>query len=443
MATKAVELDSTYHALRKLPPMSEKFKSGDVLVLFGELFNRGYANGLVEEAERRGMKIVRSTVGRRDKDGTLRALNEEEMASIPKPFINIPLEAGFDMETDDSGKPILDYVKDTKLSEWENASIPEKSLQEAKLKGRARFKKYLTQYLTALEKEIPAGKNVLFAHLMAGGVPRTKIIMPLMNRTVKGTGERFLSSEKLWKSPLGHLCETSFNEVTAETFATLVNESSALRKKLEAGGSHISYLAYGYHGTEVLVNGEYRWQSYSPYIQGWAKKKLEDYSREFSKQGLNTCVYNCPEILTNSSAIFSGVELALYTLLGALKREGANSAAAKKMIADRIAELKDGNSVESIMKFTADYITSDIIQEHYHYPKWPQHNSKDQLEKMLNASDELIEMHKDPKQLMTFALSEVVFEACGQAMLADSYKPEAPVSWINHDIIAKLYSEKP
>lgn len=57
--------------LREKPSLSP-YKKGDVLVLFGELF-RGYANGLVEEAERRGMTIVRATVGRREKDGVLRA----------------------------------------------------------------------------------------------------------------------------------------------------------------------------------------------------------------------------------------------------------------------------------------------------------------------------------------------------------------------------------
>ena len=30
-------------------PTPHLFQKGDVLVLFGELFNRGYANGLVEE----------------------------------------------------------------------------------------------------------------------------------------------------------------------------------------------------------------------------------------------------------------------------------------------------------------------------------------------------------------------------------------------------------
>jgi hypothetical protein len=95
-----------------------------------------------------------------------------------------------------------------------------------------------------------------------------------------------------------------------------------------------------------------------------------------------------------------------------------------------------------MMNFTNDYLNSDLIRAHCKFDQWPQHNSKDQLEKMLGASDDLIEMHKDPKQLITFILSEVVFAACGQIMLSDSYQPQSPVAWINHDIIAKLHSQK-
>ena len=87
-------------------PTTHSFQKGDVLVLFGELFNRGYANGLVDEAEKCGLTVVRATVGRRDEKGQLRALTAEECENIPKPFINVPLEAGFDMEKDESGKSI-------------------------------------------------------------------------------------------------------------------------------------------------------------------------------------------------------------------------------------------------------------------------------------------------------------------------------------------------
>ncbi|MDR6817058.1 hypothetical protein J2X76_002231 [Neorhizobium sp. 2083] len=57
------------------------FRKGDVFVLFGELFGRGYATGLLEEARRVGMEIVGITVGRCDENNALRPLDAEELSS--------------------------------------------------------------------------------------------------------------------------------------------------------------------------------------------------------------------------------------------------------------------------------------------------------------------------------------------------------------------------
>ena len=218
-----------YHAIRKLK-IDSTFQKDDVLVLFGELFSRGYATGLVEEAERRGMKIIRATVGRREKDNTLRPLNAEELELQPQPLINIPLEAGFDLELDQHGKSPVDYMKEDKLSDWEDFHFPEGSLQVSLEKGRARFLKNVRAYVQELQKIVPSDKNILFAHLMAGGIPRTKIIMPLMNRALRGTGDKYLSSEKLWDSGIGEFCKLSFDEVTADTYAQLMEETKFLRQ---------------------------------------------------------------------------------------------------------------------------------------------------------------------------------------------------------------------
>ena len=135
-------------------PQHQNFKKGDVLVLFGELFSRGYANGLVEEAEKNGMTVIRATVGRRDESGNLRPLTPAETENIPKPFINIPLEAGFDMEPDDQGRSPNDQLKDVKLSEWQNAKIEESSLQQSLQRGRDRFRKNTNLFLKEIEKLI-------------------------------------------------------------------------------------------------------------------------------------------------------------------------------------------------------------------------------------------------------------------------------------------------
>src|SRR5690349_15658332 len=98
---------TTYNPMRELPARAG-YGKGDVLVLCGELFGRGYANGIVEEARGRGMTVIGATVGRRDADGTLRVLNGEELTaaeeSLGGKIVNIPLEAGFDMEPDATGR---------------------------------------------------------------------------------------------------------------------------------------------------------------------------------------------------------------------------------------------------------------------------------------------------------------------------------------------------
>jgi hypothetical protein len=428
---------TTYHALRHLRE-NKNIKAGDTLVLFGELFSKGYANGLVEEAKARGLKIIYSTVGRRDKDGTLRPLNTEELSLQPQPLINVPLEAGFDLEVDESGKSICDLLKDLKLSNWEDFVLPSGTLETVKKKGRIRFQNQVRAFLAELKPHLTEGSNVIFAHLMAGGVPRAKIVLPLMNRVVKGSGDRFLFSEKFVDTEIGKLVLESFNEVTAESFRILLEETTAFRKEQESQTGHTSYLAYGYHGTEVLMGGNYVWQSYSPYLQGWAKLKLEGYALEFHQRGAHVCVYNCPEILTNSSSIFSGVEVSLYPLLAALRKESPDSKQTKTAFEVSKTLLKPEFTIDNLLEICREYLSSDLIRNHCVFNKWPQHNAKDQLEKMLNTSDRLVDMHQSMKSLITFPLSEIVFSGCGRIMLNDCYKPEAPVAWINHDIIAKI-----
>jgi hypothetical protein len=59
------------------------------------------------------------------------------------------------------------------------------------------------------------------------------------------------------------------------------------------------------------------------------------------------------------------------------------------------------------------------------------------MELMLTASAELIAMNKTPKDIVCAPLSRAVFQATGYLMFHDSWAPEKPVAWLNHDIIAK------
>lgn len=419
--------------LRNLPPQAP-YKKGDVLVLFGELFTRGYANGIVDEAQKYGLTIVRSTVGRRD-GGELRELNEEEASSIPQPFINIPLEAGFDMEPDDKGTSPCDALKGYKMDEWSSIKLNWDGIEQSRKKGEARFRKNTENYMKELEKLIPDGANVLFVHTMAGGVPRAKILMPVMNKVFKGRDDRHIPSQAFWESDLGKLCDINFKEVTANTFKHLVDLSSGIRKKVEGKGGHVNYVAYGYHGTEVLHGDKLQWQTYAPYVQGWAKIELEKLCEKYFKQGLHTTVFNCPEILTNSSSIFQGVEVPLYPFLGALKKQNTNYT--DKVVEQCMELLKPEHTLPEIMTLTKKFFEDPVIQAHMVYDKFPQHNSKTQMEKLLDASEKIIDMHKDPKNLVTFILSEEIFKSTGTIMFHESWKPAGPVIWLGHDILAK------
>ena len=201
---------------------------------------------------------------------------------------------------------------------------------------------------------------------MAGGVPRAKIIMPLMNRVFKGVGDRHMSSEEFWNSELGRLCAMNFDDVTAHTFDHLIDLSAALRRRIEASGGSVRFQAYGYHGTEVIISGEYQWQSYAPYVQGWAKRKLEDIARAAWERGTLATVYNCPEILTNSSSIFVGVEVPLYPMLEALFRETAQKGRPSKKIASVLerakAVLKPGQTFAEVQALTDKTLSSPEIR---------------------------------------------------------------------------------
>ena len=433
----SLELQNSYHALRSLKKDST-FKEGDVLVLFGELFTRGYANGLVDEAEKRGMKIIRTTVGRRDKDGNLRPLNQEESLNIPAPFINIPLEAGFDLEPADDGRAPVDFLKNTKLGGWQEAKIDPDVIAQAKSKAQKRFRHNVIKYIVELKTHIPENVNVLFAHLMAGGVPRTKIVMPLMNQVFKGVGDRHLASQTFWESEIGQFCSENFNEVTANTFNVLVEETESLRKNIESTGNHVSYLAYGYHGTEVLIGNNYIWQTYTSYLQGLAKMQLENFSRTWHSRGVHCSVYNCPEILTNSSSIFQGVEVSLYPLLGALRKEHPKSEIVEKIFKQCSQLLKPEHSCDEVLKVISNYLMNPVIRDLCQFDKWPQHSNQVQMETMLEVSNRIYNMHNDNKNYISTILSEIVFAACGKIMINDSAHPDAPVSWINHDLIAKI-----
>jgi hypothetical protein len=428
-----------YNPLRTLPGPAG-YGKGDVFVLFGELFGRGYANGLVDEARRAGMTILGITVGRRDADGSLRPLTDTELSESEKilggKIINIPLEAGFDMDRSESGVSPVDQLKGIKSDGWDSAEFDWEAIEQSRKAGVDRFTSNLVKVMDEMESLIPDGVNVLFSHTMAGGIPRARILMPVLNRVFKGQGERFTPSESFWGSALGKLCSICFDEVTANTFHHLMEGSRKIRQRIESSGKRVAYTAYGYHGCEVLINGVYTWQSYTPYLQGWAKMRLEGIASAAWEKGVRATVFNCPEIQTNSSALFLGVEISLYPLLGALEREGGGAVLERTMSACHQL-LKEGASVQNLLEEANQYLANPLLSPSHDYATWPHHNSPDQAALMLNSATSMLEMNQDPKTIVCAELSRAVFQAVGRLMFRTSWEPGAPVFWLNHDIVSR------
>ncbi|MBI5919218.1 MAG: hypothetical protein HY849_07595 [Nitrosomonadales bacterium] len=421
-------------------PQSNLFRKGDVFVLFGELFGRGYANGLINEARQAGMTIIGVTVGRRDENNALRALTEEELAiaeaNLGGRIINVPLMAGFDLDAP-AGEPTpTDLLADMTLKSWQDDKLDWAHIEKCREVGVQRFKDSVAQVMATLDSLIPDGSNVFFAHTMAGGIPKVKVFLAIANRVYKGRGDRFLSTRALLDSDLGRLILKNFDEVTANTFQYLIEGSAAIRARIEKTGGQVRYTAYGYHGTEILIDGEYQWQTYTSYTQGQAKMRLERVAEAAWAQGIKATVYNCPEIRTNSSDIFVGVELSLFPLLTALKRENGGAWADEQWQACR-ALLQEGSSLESLIQTIDDYNATGVMATFRNYAAWPMDNSAELADLMIGTSEAITQMHVDRKALVTDILSALVLEGTGPLMFHETANPAAPVLWLSHDIIAK------
>ena len=425
-------------------PHTNIFRKDDVFVLFGELFGRGYANGLINQARKAGMTIIGVTVGRRDDDNVLRALTPEELsaaeANLGGRIINIPLMAGFELDAPAGTPTPTAMVAEMTLKTWQEDKLDWAHIEQCRTVGIKRFKDSVAQTMAQLNSMIPDGSNAFFAHTMAGGIPKAKVFLAIANRVYKGRGERFLSSSALLESDLGKLILMNFDEVTANTFQHLIDGSAAIRARLEKSGGQVRYSAYGYHGTEILIDNQYQWQTYTSYTQGKAKMKLEHIAEAAWKQGIKATVYNCPEIRTNSSDIFVGVELSLFPLLKALKKESGGAWAESQWQACR-AVLQEGHTLEELLNKIDAYNASDVMQHFRNFAAWPMANTAELADVMIGTSEEITKMHISREALVTDILSALVLEGTGPLMFHETSNPAGPVLWLSHDVIAKQLNQ--
>jgi len=421
-------------------PENTLFGEGDIFVLFGELFGRGYATGLLDAAKAAGMEVIGITVGRRDDAGTLRPLTDEEHAeaeaNLGGRIINVPMMAGFDMDAPEGGETPTAMLGGMTMDNWQDYKLDWDKVEECRTIGTARFTASLDEVIKQLDAMIPAGKNVFFAHTMAGGIPRAKAFLAIANRIYKGRGKRHQSSQSLIDSDLGKLILQNFDEVTANSFGHLLAQSATLRARIEGEGGQVRYTAYGYHGTRVLIDGEYRWQTYTNYTQGYAKMRLESFAQEAWNNGVKATVYNCPEIRTNSSDVFAGIELSLLPLLEALKKEGPGEWT-DSVWAGCEALLKDETSLDELLGMVKAYQLSDDMAPFYNFVDWPLPNSAAQVEQTVGTSQTIVGLHSNAKELVSDLLSQHVVNATGQLIFGASSAPEGPVTWLDHDMVAK------
>ncbi|MDO8438721.1 MAG: hypothetical protein Q7S67_00580 [Telluria sp.] len=421
-------------------PQSNLFRKGDVFVLFGELFGRGYVNGLIDEARKAGMTIVGITVGRRDENNALRPLNEEELAEAEEKLggkiINVPLMAGFDLDAPEGGQNPTDMLSGITLKSWQEDKLDWDKIEACRQAGLQRFTGSAALAMAEIDKLIPDGSNVFFAHTMAGGIPKIKAFLAIANRIYKGRGERFMSSRALLDSDLGKLILMNFDEVTANTLAHLITASAAIRERVTATGGSARYTAYGYHGTEILIDGQYQWQTYTNYTQGYAKMRLENVAAGAWSQGVKATVFNCPEIRTNSSDIFVGVELSLFPLLSALKREGGGKWAQQQWEACQ-ALLGEGVALQTIIDMIEAYNNDATSATFRNFKAWPMDNTPALADIMIGTSEDITKLHTDRKALITDHLSSLVLESAGPLMFHGAAEEIGPVLWLNHDIIAR------
>ncbi|MBC7453504.1 MAG: hypothetical protein H7335_07320 [Massilia sp.] len=421
-------------------PQANLFRQGDVFVLFGELFGRGYVNGLIDEARRAGMTIVGITVGRRDANNALRALDAEELAEAEAKLggriINVPLMAGFDLDAPEGAQNPTEMLSGVTLKSWQQDTLDWEKIEACRAAGVHRFTTSAASVMAEIDKLVPDGANVFFAHTMAGGIPKVKAFLAIANRIYKGRGERFMSSRALLESDLGKLILMNFDEVTANTLAHLIHASTAIRERATRTGGQVRYSAYGYHGTEILIDGAYQWQTYTNYTQGYAKMRLESIAEAAWADGVSATVFNCPEIRTNSSDIFAGVELSLFPLLQALRKEGGG-AWVEQQWAICQSLLADGVTLDSLLDKIEAYNNDPTSAAFRDFDAWPMDNTPALADVMIGTSDEMTKLHLDRKALITDHLSSLVLESAGPLMFHGAAERIGPVLWLNHDIVAR------
>jgi hypothetical protein len=97
--------------------------------------------------------------------------------------------------------------------------------------------------------------------------------------------------------------------------------------------------------------------------------------------------------------------------------------------------------VEALLEGAEGYLSSPILAPFREYSTWPHHNTPEQSDLMLNTSSALMEMNKNPREMVCALLSREVYAAVGKLMLDAVWESSVAAYWLGHDIIAKRLAE--
>ena len=103
--------------------------------------------------------------------------------------------------------------------------------------------------------------------------------------------------------------------------------------------------------------------------------------------------------------------------------------------------LQDGISVDTVLQMVHDYQQNPAMQPYYDFASWPKANSAEQVEQTVGTSQDIVNLHKDRKTLVSDVLSQHVVAATGRLIFGATSTPEAPVLWLDHDIVARQLIE--
>ncbi len=145
--------------------------------------------------------------------------------------------AGFDLYAPADGRTPTDRLAGPTLESWDREKLDWEYIEKCQAVATAGFTDALAQVMAVLDGMIPEGRNVIFAHTMAGGIPKAKGFLVIANRIYKGTGPRHMSSQALLDSDMGRLILRNFDEVSANTFRHLIDSSAAVPRSKGAAHS--------------------------------------------------------------------------------------------------------------------------------------------------------------------------------------------------------------